>query len=43
VPRLPKLRGTKIVALSAVTNRAISGLTRKIARRAIAALEDVSD
>jgi A/G-specific adenine glycosylase len=39
--RLPKLRGAKIVALRAVTGLAISSLTRKIAKRAIAALDEL--
>ncbi len=43
VPRLPKLRGAKIVALGAVTSLAISNLTRKIAKRALASFTDTSD
>lgn len=39
--RLPKTKGTKKVALSAVTNLAISNLTRKIAKRAMAAVKEL--
>jgi len=42
LPRLPKVQGTKTVALSAVTDLAISNLTRKIAKRAAAALKEIS-
>jgi A/G-specific adenine glycosylase len=41
VPRLPKVKEAKTVVLSAVTNLAISNLTRKIAERAIAALKQL--
>ena len=40
--RLPKVKGTKTVALIAVTDLAISNLTRKIAKRAAAALKEMS-
>ena len=43
LPRLPKVKGGKTVELSAVTNLAISSLTRKIAKRAAAALKEISD
>ena len=43
VQRLPKLRGAKIVALGAVTGLAISNLTRKIAKRALASFTETSD
>jgi A/G-specific adenine glycosylase len=39
VPRLPRVKAARIVALNAVTHHAISNLTRKIAKRAIAALK----
>jgi len=41
LPQLPKVRGAKTVTLSAVTNLAISNLTRKIAKRAMVALKEL--
>ena len=41
VQRLPRVRAAKTVAMSAVTHLAISNLTRKIAKHAIAALKEL--
>jgi A/G-specific adenine glycosylase len=43
VARLPKIRGARTVAMESVTKLAISNLTRKIAKRGLAALKEKSE